>query len=134
MTMNPNAPSAMATITTTFSALKNQNLPLMALSSIFEPFVIGALQLPAQRLHGVVFAGKQRVERNAGALGHHPEARPVDLVRDEYLALVRRQPIDRGSDLLQQELPRERSVRSFFRRQQQFVQEACLSLRSLVRR
>src|SRR5580700_5545134 len=71
------------------------NLLPMFSTSRFRKVVVNPLQSLAQVEHGVVFAGKQGIDANAGAGGNLLEAETFQFVRDKDFALLRWQFVNR---------------------------------------
>ena len=92
------------------------------------------LQPLAQMQHRVAFAREQRVHAHAGLGGHLLEAAPFQLVRDEHLALLLRQLVDRQLELIEQHVARVERLRSGIGRRQQIFQRSSSSSSSSTSR
>src|SRR3954469_26037504 len=79
-------------------------------------FVVDVAQPPSQVQDRVMLARQQSVDAQPGLRGEILEAAPFDLVGDEDLALLLRQLVEGGRELLQQHAARELRLRPALRR------------------
>src|SRR6184192_2523783 len=97
-----------------------------------QPLVPDGSQPLLQIEHRVALAREQRVETHSRARRQLLEADALDLVRYEYLALLRRQLRERRPDLGEQHLAHDRGLRSAVRGRKQILEhrlEGALVLR-----
>src|SRR4051794_17833990 len=94
MTIQPS--SAMIT------SILGMSSSLYLIISTLLSFVVQVLQARAQMQHGVAFARQQGVDGHAALERHLLETQAVELVRDEDLALIRRQFLQRRLQVLEQ--------------------------------
>src|SRR5256886_1338612 len=87
-----------------------------------QPLVPDRSQPLLQIEHRVALAREQRVETHSRARRQLLEADALDLVRYEYLALLRRQLRERRLDLGEQQLAHERGLRSAVRGRKQILE------------
>src|SRR5438132_2880269 len=87
-----------------------------------QPLVPDGSQPLLQTEHRVALAREQRVETHSRARRQLLEADALDLVRYEYLALLRRQLRERRLDLGEQQLAHEHGLRSAVRARKQIVE------------
>src|SRR5438876_1595757 len=102
-----------------------------------QPLVPDGSQPLLQIEHRVALAREQRVETHSRARRQLLEADALDLVRYEYLALLRRQLRKRRLDLGEQQLAHDRGLRSAVRGRKQILEhrlEGALVLRRPRRR
>src|SRR5262252_8347791 len=99
---------------------------LTTLSSFRQPVLVYGLQPLAQLQHRIALARQQRVDALARALGELAEGQPVELLRDEHLALLARQLFQRRLDLIEEHGAHRRRLRRAVRGRQQLVQRPLL--------
>src|SRR5216683_2408385 len=91
-------------------------------SSFVHKIVINGLQPPAKMQYSVMLAREQSVDADSRFRGKLLETDPLDFVRDENVALLFREFVERCFKLFEQDASRIGGLRASVRRWKQFFE------------
>src|SRR5438093_3777655 len=108
-----------STNTSRITGARRINRLLMFSPSPVPKCLVNALQSLAQMQHRIALSREQGIHAHAGLCSHLLEAAPFQLVRNEHLALLLRQLVDRPCELIEKHGARVERLRPGIGRRQQ---------------